>query len=253
MNDRAERLAAVRVLVVDDDADQLDIVRRLFERAGLADVSTADHAALALDVARSAQPDLIVLDLAMPGRSGWDLLPELHVASPLSSIVILSNLPRARLADKLQERGAVGFVEKRTPAAELVAALLSTAALMATVRAELSLGEPLLASPKVARRFVREMLTPDAAALVGDVELLVSELVTNAVVHASDSPRIHVIVGPSIVRVAVYDTDPAMPTQREPDRARPGGRGLNLVETVASRWGADRVDAGKVVWFEIDR
>lgn len=75
---------------------------------------------------------------------------------------------------------------------------------------------------------------------------------TDAVVHASASPRLHATVGPGRVGIAVYDEDPTMPLLREPDADRPGGRGLHLVESIASRRGTDRIDTGKVVWFEID-
>ncbi len=86
-----------------------------------------------------------------------------------------------------------------------------------------------------------------------EVELLVSELVTNAVVHAVSAPRIEVHLGPASVRVSVRDADPRLPRQRVPDEERPGGRGLHLVEQVSTRWGAEPTGEGKVVWFEIDR
>jgi hypothetical protein len=55
------------------------------------------------------------------------------------------------------------------------------------------------------------------------------------------------------VRVAVYDDDPALPVHRQPDAERPGGRGLHLLDRIATRWGAEPSDGGKVVWFELDR
>ena len=58
---------------------------------------------------------------------------------------------------------------------------------------------------------------------------------------------------PTTIRVAVYDTDPRLPAHRVPDQERPGGRGLHLLDQLASRWGAEPTDGGKVVWFELDR
>ena len=92
------------------------------------------------------------------------------------------------------------------------------------------------AAPGEARRFVRRSLGEVALHqdLVDAVELLVSELVTNAVVHASSDPRLTLLVHADRVRVEVGDDDPALPAHREPDAERPGGRGLLLLDRVAT-------------------
>lgn len=80
--------------------------------------------------------------------------------------------------------------------------------------------------------------------------LLVSELVTNAVRHgAGEQVVLSTRVGDGCVRFEVQDAGEREPTRREP-RGAAGGYGLNLVASLASRWGAD-ADAG--VWFELDR
>lgn len=88
--------------------------------------------------------------------------------------------------------------------------------------------------------------------------LLVSELVTNAVVHAASDVRIRVSARP-VTRVEVEDDNPRLPDPQPPlspstsmDALEPGGLGLTIVEGLASRWGADRRSQGKVVWFELD-
>lgn len=108
-------------------------------------------------------------------------------------------------------------------------------------------------APGEARRFV-----VGALAVAGgegrfpDAELLVSELVTNVVVH---TPCAQVGVDVSTdaradsLRVAVRDSDPAPPQPQEPEPGRPGGRGLRIVDAVASAWGCERLDRGKEVWF----
>lgn len=246
----------LRVLVVDDDADQRYLLRRLFGRAGIDDVHEAVDGDQGLEVARQVVPDLVVLDLAMPGRSGDAVLPDLRAAVPDAIVVVLSNLARSRWEPTVRELGAVGFVEKRTPGHRLVTELLTTAALLEGVRRLLAIDlDRSHGSPGEARRFVRRSLGKVALHedLVDAVELLVSELVTNAVVHASSRPRVTLLVQADRVRVEVTDDDPALPARREPDADRPGGRGLLLLDRLASAWGAEPAEPGKVVWFEVDR
>lgn len=84
--------------------------------------------------------------------------------------------------------------------------------------------------------------------------LCTSELVTNALLHASPPMELEVEALDNRLRVAVRDggsADEVSP--RNPVTENPtSGRGLAVVETVASRWGVETTAAGKVVWFEID-
>ena len=119
-----------RVLIVDDDADQRFVLRRLFRREGITEVFEAVDGDDALVVAREERPDVVVLDLAMPGRSGIDVLPELREAVGPVPIVVLSNLARRRWEAEVIERGAVGFVEKRTPTDRLISDVMAVAQLL---------------------------------------------------------------------------------------------------------------------------
>jgi anti-sigma regulatory factor (Ser/Thr protein kinase) len=84
--------------------------------------------------------------------------------------------------------------------------------------------------------------------------LLVSEVVTNSVIHGSGRPLLDISVRPDVLRVSVTDDAAALPRlQRDSPPLGDGGRGLQLVEALASRWGTDRrVPTGKSVWFELD-
>ena len=79
----------MRVLVCDDEPDIRLLYRSAFERAGV-DVAVADDGDRALEVARAWQPDLVVLDLKMPGRSGESALPEFAEACPTAVVVVVS-------------------------------------------------------------------------------------------------------------------------------------------------------------------
>lgn len=244
----------MRTLIVDDDDDQRRIVARLLDDADIRPVFQAADAEAALGVAADEQPDLIILDLDMPGRSGLDVLPELRERAPGASVVILSNLPRHRLGEAARERGAIGYVEKRVGPDRLVSEILMASAISQLALDGVTVALPAdHSSPREARRIVREDVDLGDPKLLPSVELLVSELVTNAVVHASSAPRVEVHVSTASVRVAVHDDDATMPRPRTPDPAKPGGRGLHILDRLASRWGAEPRADGKVVWFEIDR
>ena len=94
------------------------------------------------------------------------------------------------------------------------------------------------------------------ARLVPDLQLLVSELVTNSVRHADLAPgqriELRVTSRPGTVRVEVEDPGPGFtPTPRRPGDRRDDGWGLFLVERIADRWGVAN-GSPAVVWFEID-
>lgn len=82
--------------------------------------------------------------------------------------------------------------------------------------------------------------------------LLVSELVTNAIVHARTPILLEVLAGRYGLHVAVHDESPTLPQQRHYGEEATTGRGMTLLERMADRHGADRErEQGKVVWFEL--
>ena len=116
----------------------------------------------------------------------------------------------------------------------------------------------LLATPDAvpaARHAVREMSEVEASTRQV-LELLVSELVTNAVRHGASDPHESILVHADrvngSVRVEVCDEGTGFDAQVEaPEALEPGGRGLLLVETLASRWGVSKGHPN-CVWFEAE-
>jgi anti-sigma regulatory factor (Ser/Thr protein kinase) len=107
-------------------------------------------------------------------------------------------------------------------------------------------------SPRSARGLVRSALTGCREDEIRDTaELLISELVTNALLHAGTDLVVHVEQLPGTVRIAVDDGSDAAPSMRSPDTGSLGGRGLPLVAMLANRWGWEPLTAGKRVWFEV--
>ena len=106
-------------------------------------------------------------------------------------------------------------------------------------------------APRRARRFARQTLTEWGLAEHSEVvELLVSEIVTNAVCRTSRPVGLR-LLRTDVLRCEVTDDAPQLPRLRHARASDEGGRGLYLVNRLARRWGATRLGAGKVVWFEL--
>lgn len=108
----------------------------------------------------------------------------------------------------------------------------------------------------IARQFVEANRDHIRADLIEDAQLLVSEIVTNAVRHGRPEVTLQVKVNPPSIGAAVTDRGedlPAMPPAPPPP-VQPSGRGLVIVEALASAWGVTPNPdplPGKVIWFEL--
>lgn len=112
--------------------------------------------------------------------------------------------------------------------------------------------EPEDAAPGRARRLARRALARwGLEELTDSVELLVSEVVTNAVRYASRPVTLR-LLRTDVLRCEVGDDVPQLPRLRQARATDEGGRGLYLVNRLARRWGATRLSTGKVVWFELN-
>ena len=103
----------------------------------------------------------------------------------------------------------------------------------------------------MARQFARSAAR-DTGADVDTLVLLVSEVVTNAVLHARSDIRLDVRTSRELVRVEVHDLSPVVPRVHHFRLTSGTGRGLRMLEQLAQRWGV-AIDprGGKVVWFEV--
>jgi len=100
---------------------------------------------------------------------------------------------------------------------------------------------------------VRDVLTSRHGSehLVDTAELLTSEIVTNAIIHAASGPELVVRISGGRVRVEVQDISPAVPVRQFAGPLSPSGRGMAIVDELARDWGVEHVPQGKRVWFEL--
>lgn len=111
---------------------------------------------------------------------------------------------------------------------------------------------PTTAAVTAARRFVSATLQHwDLEHIAPDALLVVSEMATNAVLHAGSPFRVFIHHSPGILHLSVRDAQRGWFEQGSPSDAEVNGRGVSIVEAVADRWGCDAVSDGKVVWAEL--
>jgi len=137
----------VKVLVVDDHAIVRDGLTRLLESDGDHQVIQASDGRQALSLSRSASPDLIILDLNLPGLGGLELLRRL-VQAGVGKILVLSMHAEPLYARRALEAGAAGYVSKNAAPDELLAAVRRVAGGRRYVEAEIAQALALGATPE---------------------------------------------------------------------------------------------------------
>jgi len=104
---------SVSVLICDDNQSMRDVLRDVIGlRPSLRVIGQAVDGNEAIREATRLQPDVILLDLAMPHRTGLGALPELVQAAPQTKIIVLSSLAKASIGKAVIELGAALYLEK---------------------------------------------------------------------------------------------------------------------------------------------
>ena len=112
--------------------------------------------------------------------------------------------------------------------------------------------EPQPSSVSQARRQVRDLLlSSDREDLLDPTLLLVSEVVTNALLHAGTTIDLAATLDDSGLRVEVGDGSPHLPSRRRYGATAGTGRGLQMLETLVDDWGVTLHGGGKTVWFHV--
>jgi DNA-binding NarL/FixJ family response regulator len=119
----------IRVLLVDDHELFRSSLRiRLEQEHGILPVGEAGSAKHAVSKARALQPDVVLLDLVLPRRSGFDAIPDLLNACPSTNIVVVSSQTQPTSVRRAVRAGARGYVPKRASDIELIEAVRRVAA-----------------------------------------------------------------------------------------------------------------------------
>ena len=113
-----------RVLLVDDhELLRAGLRSRLENESGIEIVGEADSAERAIVLAHALQPDLVLLDLLLPRRNGFEAIPEIIGVAPGARVIVISSQTAASSVRRALTAGAAGYLPKRASDHELVAAL----------------------------------------------------------------------------------------------------------------------------------
>lgn len=244
----------LRTVLVDDAEEMRALSRRLLGRDGrFTVVGEAVNGADAIEVVARLRPDVVVLDVDMPVLGGIETLPRLREVSPETRIVMHSAYPAREMERPAIEGGAVGYVEKSSDTTTFAGHLHALVTVLGTVQQVLDTSYASdLASARAARRDLRAALGERVGSdTLATVELLATELITNAVRHARSGAKVTAAVSGDRIRVGVTDDGPGTPQVRRASEQAESGRGLALVEALAADWGVDRGMEAKSVWFEV--
>lgn len=102
-----------------------------------------------------------------------------------------------------------------------------------------------------ARQFVLDVGGPAEEDVKLRLSTVVSEIVTNAIIHARTDFVVAVFSDAEQIRVEVSDLSDQLPHKRSFDQSSVTGRGLHIVEAMTDRWGVSPGRPGKTVWFEM--
>jgi len=113
-----------RVLLVDDhELLRAGLRSRLEKEPGIEVVGEADSAERAIVLARSLQPDLVLLDLLLPRMNGFEAIPEIAKVAPDARVIVVSSQTAASSVRRTLTAGAAGYLPKRASDRELVEAI----------------------------------------------------------------------------------------------------------------------------------
>jgi len=114
----------MRVLIVDDSPTEMHILSNMMEKWGHA-VITADNGESGVKTAKETKPDLVLMDVVMPGTNGFQATRQLHRSEETKDIPVIIVSTKNQATDKMwgQRQGAKAYVTKPVEEAELLAAI----------------------------------------------------------------------------------------------------------------------------------
>jgi DNA-binding NarL/FixJ family response regulator len=254
--DAASTDARHAVLLVGDDREDLALLRAgigchpRWKIAGVA--SSLEETTRALS---DGGTDVALIDLRWPRAVEAASLVARQVPRDRCAVVFRSGHSADDVALVAQLTGAIGVLHDDVPARDLGRALARLTGVIAATRRVLRQAmalPPDTVTPGAARELVASALEGTMPDEIRDAAvLLVSELATNAVLHAGTAVDVVVISLSDRIRVEVSDRSSRLPQVQPHDPLREGGHGLEIVAAQATNWGIIPKLDGKVVWFEL--
>jgi DNA-binding NarL/FixJ family response regulator len=121
---KSEKQAGIKVLIVDDHpVVRLGLRTMLESEEDISVVAMAATGREAIEMAQSSQPEVVLIDLRMPGMSGVEAIAQLHRDRPDIRILVLTNYTEDEYIRQAFQAGAMGYLLKNTPPEEIVKAI----------------------------------------------------------------------------------------------------------------------------------
>jgi CheY-like chemotaxis protein len=240
-------------MVIGDSTELRGLLRAVLEASGRFElVAEASDGQSAITLIGRRQPYVVVIDIGLPDLMAFDLIPRLRGLSPDTRIVVFTGTSVA--TDSEMAPLPTGARSVMKGALDRLIAALEPAPSVHTVDIAAKMFPRHPASASQARRFITDACTrcgcPERA---DDARLIVSELATNALLHAGSQFEIRVRRSERRLRIEVGDAAPdALPNPQTPSDLSECGRGLTLVSSLSALWGIEPTDSAKIVWAELE-
>jgi len=102
----------MKVILVDDNDITRDLMRTLLQSMGHEVAGETDNGTDAAGLFAQLRPELVLLDLIMPGKTGLEVLKEIRALDPAARVIIVSAVQQEEISRELLENGAVAVLEK---------------------------------------------------------------------------------------------------------------------------------------------
>ncbi|NWG16088.1 MAG: response regulator transcription factor [Chloroflexi bacterium] len=127
MTDSGEE-TSIRIVIADDHGIVREGLRALLTRPGIQVVGEADSGATAVELAKTLQPDLMLLDIRMPDGDGLQALAQIKIVSPTTSVIMLTTYANPGYLARAISSGASGYLSKEVNPEQIVRAVRAAAA-----------------------------------------------------------------------------------------------------------------------------
>lgn len=243
------------LLVIDDDADFRTLVRIAMSKStSFSPVLESANVDCGLVALMGCSDVVVLLDHRLPGALA--AVKAMERACPGAVVILTGAIEGDEMRAAVRSAGAVGLISKATPPSRLAVELSLLSGVLVAVESVVHRAETLLpvegSSVRAARQLVHNVLCEEDSLTAENAALLVSELVTNSVVHARTETALRVALYPDAVRIEVDDLADEFPVASADAPLAESGRGFEIMKRIAGRWGVRRnPGGGKTVWFEL--
>ena len=116
----------MNIFIVEDALFLQEMLCHIFTQQGIRVAGVADSAPSALTKIKALKPDLVLLDLVLPGQSGLSLLRKIHQVSPEIKVLICSSLPYKKTQLKKEKFPIAGYIQKPFDLDELMSQVMAS-------------------------------------------------------------------------------------------------------------------------------